>query len=180
MKKKKQYKGLLSILLVAVIAVGGTFAYLKATDNPVLNTFSLSNTSTKVIEDEGGSEESKIVSVKNTGSSDVFVRVRVVVSAGTSTVQYVKAAPNESERDANTIYVVIGDGWEKDGSNPQDYYYYQNLLPAGKTTLAVVNGVYCGKNIDADSFDVIVYQEAVLGSGAYQLSQVKDAFQNVS
>lgn len=171
----KQYKALLSVLLVAVIAVGATYAYLKATDDPVRNTFSMASITTKVEEGEGGTEDSKVVSVKNTGSSDVFVRVRVVVSAGTSKVQFVSAKPTTKE--ADTIYVVIESGWQSDDG----YYYYTSLLPAGETTKTpVVNGVYCGANIDADSFDVIVYEESVLGSGTYDLAQVKAAFESVS
>lgn len=177
-KLSKYYKILLSALLIALVFVGGTMAYLIATDSPVLNTFSLANVDNEIEEGEDGIEDSKIVTVKNTGTSDAFVRARVVVSAGVSNVEYVTAAP--VVKDDDTIYVVIGTGsWTKDGTTDNDYYYYNGILTTGTSTAALVNGVYCGQNIDADDFNVNVYAESVLGSGTYSLSAAKTAFGNV-
>lgn len=174
----KHYKILLSALLIAVICVGGTLAYLVASDSPVLNTFSLADV--KIVIEEDRQESSKDVWVKNTGKSDAFVRASVDVSAGVSNVVYITAGqsvPAEAARDADTIYVVIDptSQWTKDGS----YYYYNGILSPGETTENLVQGVYCGKNIDADDFQVTVYSECVLASGTYSLDAAKAAFANV-
>ena len=46
--RKPIVKTLLSILLVAVVLVGGTLAYLMASDSPVLNTFKLAEVKTDI------------------------------------------------------------------------------------------------------------------------------------
>ena len=45
--KKLSVRILLSVLLVAVVAVGGTLAYLMASDSPLLNTFALAEVETE-------------------------------------------------------------------------------------------------------------------------------------
>ncbi|MEA4966214.1 MAG: hypothetical protein VB055_10370 [Oscillospiraceae bacterium] len=179
----RHYKILLSALLIALICVGGTLAYLVATDSPVLNTFSLADVKTEI--EEGRTESSKDVAVKNTGRSDAFVRARVVVSAGVSQVLYLSAGqsvPSEAARDPDTIYVVIDPtgAWEQDGTNASDYYYYKGILEPGTATANLVQGVYCGANLDAGDFQVDVYAESVLASGAYGLNAAKAAFANVN
>lgn len=158
----KKYRSLLLVMLIGAFCIGGTYAFLKANDTNVTNTFSVANVGTKVIEDQGGTEESKVITVQNTGSSPSYVRARVVVSAGTASVQYVTAVP--SVRADNTIYVVLGSGWTKVAASDGDIYYYNSTLSAGATTTAVVSGVYCGSGVAAGSFDVIAYAEATLAS----------------
>ena len=78
--KKITIRVLLSVLLVAVVAVGGTLAYLYATDSPLLNTFALAEVHTEIDEPESGTAADKTAKVVNTGESPVYVRARVVIS----------------------------------------------------------------------------------------------------
>ncbi|MDY5101015.1 MAG: hypothetical protein SPE74_06355 [Oscillospiraceae bacterium] len=160
-RNSKLFGVLLSLLLVAALCVGGTLAYLKASDSPVTNTFTLADIHTHIEEGEGGNEQSKVVYLTNpsTSTGPVWIRARVLVSSGTAAVNFVAAAPETKAE--NTIYVVIGSDWteETDG-----YYYYNNLVAVNGKTTALVNGVYAGAGVDAGTFDVIVSGEAVLGS----------------
>lgn len=160
-RNSKLFGVLLSLLLVAALCVGGTLAYLKASDSPVTNTFTLADIHTHIEEGEGGNEQSKVVSLKNNNSTGpVWIRARVLVSSGTAAVNFVAAAPETKAE--NTIYVVIGSDWTKNDTD--GYYYYKNLVAVNGTTTPLVNGVYAGAGVDAGTFDVIVSGEAVLGS----------------
>ena len=160
-RNSKLFGVLLSLLLVAALCVGGTLAYLKASDSPVTNTFTLADIHTHIEEGEGGNEKSKVVSLTNpsTSTGPVWIRARVLVSSGTAAVNFVTAAPETKAE--NTIYVVIGSDWTK---GTDGYYYYKNLVAVNGTTTPLVNGVYAGAGVDAGTFDVIVSGEAVLGS----------------
>ena len=173
-RNSKLFGVLLSLLLVAALCVGGTLAYLMASDSPVTNTFTLADIHTHIEEGEGGNEQSKVVSLTNpsTSTGPVWIRARVLVSSGTAAVNFVAAAPETKAE--NTIYVVIGSDWtpETDG-----YYYYNNLVAVNGKTTELVNGVYAGAGVDAGTFDVIVSGEAVLGSAG---GSAKDAFAKIN
>lgn len=174
-RNSKLFGVLLSLLLVAALCVGGTLAYLKASDSPVTNTFTLADIHTHIEEGEGGNEQSKVVSLTNpsTSTGPVWIRARVLVSSGTAAVNFVAAAPETKAE--NTIYVVIGSDWTKNDTD--GYYYYKNLVAVNGTTTALVNGVYAGAGVDAGTFDVIVSGEAVLGSAG---GSALDAFAKIN
>ena len=161
-RNSKLFGVLLSLLLVAALCVGGTLAYLKASDDPVTNTFTLANIHTEIVEE--GSEESKTVTLTNpsTSTGPVWIRARVLVSAGTAKV--VPLTPKDavpSPRAENTIYVVFGTDWTKNDTD--GYYYYKDLVAVGGKTTPLVYSVHPGPGVDP-TFDVIVSGEAVLGS----------------
>ena len=174
-RNSKLFGVLLSLLLVAALCVGGTLAYLKASDSPVTNTFTLADIHTHIEEGEGGNEQSKVVSLTNpsTSTGPVWIRARVLVSSGTAKVIFVAAAPETKAE--NTIYVVIGSGWTKNDTD--GYYYYNNLVAVNGKTTPLVNGVYAGAGVDAGTFDVIVSGEAVLGSAG---GSALDAFAKIN
>ena len=159
-------KTLLSILLVAVVLVGGTLAYLMATDSPVLNTFTLAEVETNVEEPDSGTAVEKNAKVSNTGKSAVYVRAMAVVSSGDASV------------DPGLIAVTqYGSSWENGGDG---FYYYTEILPAGQTTRdPLFTGVTVSKDVpETATFSVDVYQESVLApaDGTYSLKAAQDAF----
>lgn len=181
MKKKPFIQVLLSVLLVAVILVGGTMAYLFATDSPLINTFKLAHVDTEIEEDpKGGIEADKEPYVTNTGSSPVYVRAKaVVVTQEGSPV----AVSNEQVKfDYDT------EGWTE---NPDEdgYYYYKQILQPRKSateefpkTDALFTGLKVDLTVSEDAlFSVVVYHESVLAPSGenvkWDFEQAKQAFQ---
>lgn len=156
MKKKRMIQVLLSVLLVALIVVGGTVAYLVASDRPVENSFAFIDVDTDIDEPDDGDPANKKPTVTNNGDSTVFVRAKVIVAS----------APGESnpvsESDMTINYNSDEDKdkgkWEKKEGG---WYYYSRALNTGESTVPLFNGIENIK-VDADSFDVIVYQESVV------------------
>lgn len=169
MKKflKKNMLLFLSLALVAAL-VGGTYAYLVASDSPVINQFKLAHIDTHITENNGP-DGKKEVTVGNKDVSSVYVRARVLVSGGE-----IGAAPASFEAQpaaqpaGNGITVEYnGESWHYDG----DWFYYKGILPGvdadgtQHTTPPVIYRVLVGSEVDTDkSFEVEVYQESVLTS----------------
>ncbi len=70
---------ILSLCLIFALAVGTTFALLKASTAPVKNTFTAAKSEIKIDEDVTGGQKKSIV-VKNTGSAVSYVRVKLVMN----------------------------------------------------------------------------------------------------
>lgn len=162
--RKPMIRILLSLLLVVVVAVGGTFAYLTATDSPLLNTFTLAEVETEIVED-GSTSADKSAVVKNTGKSPVYVRARVVVSGVDPTLLDVKY---------NTS------NWQNGGDG---FYYYMSILPADPSTKPSTSALFTRVDVDSNvgpdaTFSVDVYQESVLApaDGSWTLDAAKAAF----
>lgn len=157
MKKKPIIQVLLSVLLVAVITVGGTLAYLVASDHPVINSFTFANVNTDIEEDpDGGDPDAKEPTIKNNGESTVFVRAKVIVA--TADGSSVPVTEEDLTVDYNT------DGWK----NQEGWYYYLGKLEKGESTTPLFNGVTVAPDLESTAkFDVIVYQESVL-AGNYE------------
>ena len=158
MKKKHTIQVLLSVLLVALIVVGGTVAYLVASDSPVVNRFSFVDVDTDIEEPDGGDPINKTPKVKNEGDSTVFVRAKVIVASAPGVSDPV------SESDMTIKYNKNAD--EKGGSwakhDPDDgWYYYSRKLETGESTVPLFNGI-SNITVEANSFDVIVHQESVV------------------
>ena len=130
-----------AVVICLTIAVSGTLAYFTFEDT-AHNVITSGGVSIEVVEKtkstdgaeledfpkEGitgvmpGTEVSKIVSVRNTGNSEAWVRVKVDAT--------IKSAEGEGKLPSDVMtYTVSGDWTEKDG-----YYYYNNKVPAGEST----------------------------------------------
>ena len=170
----KKSKFLLLGLLVVAAFVGSTFAYLRATDTQIVNTFKFAKVETSIDEETGDTTPdntaTKLVKIKNNEVSPVFVRARVVVSgadAGVATVNYV-ASEAAVTKVGNVINVVYNsnDWLMKDG-----WFYYQAVLPGAEDgtypeTAALITSVIVGDGVDKSlSFEVDIYEESILTSG---------------
>lgn len=69
--------GLIALLLIMLVAVGGSVAYLVTRDEPVDNRFTPAQVRCEVVEAFDGIVKSN-VNVKNTGDTSAYVRVRLV------------------------------------------------------------------------------------------------------
>lgn len=167
--KKITIRVLLSVLLVAVVAVGGTLAYLYATDSPLLNTFALADVHTEIDEPDTDVAENKDPKVQNVGKSPVYVRARVVISGADA-----EALQDKFTFTYNTEY------WENGGD---EFYYYKGILPANSEENSVTAPLFTGVTVDDTvdkeaQFSVDVYQESVLApaDAKWDLQDAKDAF----
>ena len=70
---------ILSLCLIFALAVGTTFALLKASTDPVKNTFTAAKSEIKIDEDVTGGQK-KSITVINTGTAVSYVRVKLVMN----------------------------------------------------------------------------------------------------
>lgn len=114
---------ILSLCLIFALAVGTTFALLKASTAPVENTFTAAKSGTDIVEELDGNQKKSIV-VKNTGTAVSYVRVKLVMNWVDNTTGNIVSGDN-----LPTVVLNKSDWFEKDGI----YYYKMPVAPDGKT-----------------------------------------------
>ena len=135
MKKciSKKFIVITAVVLLLFVTVGSTLAYIFTKTEPVENTFNPSRVACAVVENGSATEntddilETGItktdVKIKNTGDTDAYIRVAVVVnwmSADGTRVWATKPV----EGDDYTINLDLNNGWSPVG----DYYYYGSAV----------------------------------------------------
>lgn len=200
MKKffKSHVKLCIAILALSLVTVGATLALMVSASNSVTNQFTAADIDTEIRETL--TDGNKQVSIYNNGPSDAYVRARIMVSGVKSTdVKIVSAAPTDLTTDENKgkVFLVMNAdstekpwNWEKDGdaaTYSDDFYYYLDVLEAGKSTNKLLEKVVLGSDLEADesflaNFTVTIYHESVVAinqpteSNPISLSMVKGAF----
>ena len=118
-RRKTYHKGRLTAMVIATavllaLAIGGTVAWLSTKDAPITNTFNPTKVTCEVMETFNGSTGVKSnVNVKNTGTIDAFIRVKLVTYRTNDQGQHIGGT-------ASLPTFTLGTGWVKYG----DYYYY--------------------------------------------------------
>lgn len=113
---------ILSLCLIFALAVGTTFALLKASTAPVENTFTAAKSDIKIDEDVIGGQKKSII-VKNTGTAVSYVRVKLVMN-------WVDESGNVSAEPVNITPSITADWFEQGGI----YYYKMPVAAKGETT----------------------------------------------
>lgn len=115
---------ILSLCLIFALAVGTTFALLKASTAPVENTFTAAKSGTDIVEELDGNQKKSIV-VKNTGTAVSYVRVKLVMN-------WVDENGNVSATPVNITVDYDNTNWFEQGG----IYYYKMPVAAnnGETT----------------------------------------------
>lgn len=139
---------ILSLCLIFALAVGTTFALLKANTAPVENTFTAAKSGTDIVEKLDGSQKTSIA-VKNTGTAVSYVRVKLVMN-------WVDDNGNVSAEPVNITPSITADWFEQDG-----IYYYKmpvaakdfttNLLKTPITQDAAPEGYHLEVTVLAES-----------------------------
>lgn len=139
---------ILSLCLIFALAVGTTFALLKANTEPVTNTFTAAKSGTDIVEELDGSQKTSII-VKNTGTAVSYVRVKLVMN-------WVDESGNVSAEPVNITPSITGNWFEQDG-----IYYYKmpvaakdfttNLLKTPITQDAAPEGYHLEVTVLAES-----------------------------
>jgi hypothetical protein len=139
---------ILSLCLIFALAVGTTFALLKASTAPVENTFTAAKSGTDIVEKLDGSQKTSIA-VKNTGTAVSYVRVKLVMN-------WVDENGNVSAEPVNITPSITDNWFLKDG-----IYYYKmpvaakdfttNLLQTPITQDAAPEGYHLEVTVLAES-----------------------------
>ena len=113
---------ILSLCLIFALAVGTTFALLKANTDPVTNTFTAAKSDIKIDENVENGEKSSI-QVENIGTATSYVRVKLVMN-------WVDDNGNVSATPVNITPSITDNWFLKDGI----YYYKMPVAANGETT----------------------------------------------
>lgn len=113
---------ILSLCLIFALAVGTTFALLKASTAPVENTFTAAKSDIKIDEDVTGGQKKSII-VQNTGTAVSYIRVKLVMN-------WVDENGNVSAEPVNITPSITADWFEQGGI----YYYKMPVAAKGETT----------------------------------------------
>lgn len=149
--KKWRKRGILGILLLAVLSIEGTLAYFTSkddADNQVTvghNTIDIVEEFPEVPDIEPGGIYPKKVEIKNTGPVPCYTRVRITFS--NSQIESVV------HLDFNTKE------WEKKG----DFYYYKQVIEPGEKTSPLITQAEISQDVkeeDLTEFDIQVYAES--------------------
>ncbi len=152
--KKNLLKGAAVLGLVAVLAAGGTIAYLTDYDSSV-NEFTVGKVEIELKEpgwnpdNQTQTQPSQVISkdpkITNTGVNDAFVYLEV--SIPTAEVVWADAQGNRQERQEKELFSFTADGsWTRLGTAKVDSsqvytYAYNQILRAGETTTPLFNNV---------------------------------------
>ena len=134
-----------SVILLLLATVGTTLAYIFTETKPVENTFNPSKVSCAVVEKgyepvsgeiQNISDIKSNVQIKNTGDTDAYIRVAVVVNwmdeAGTKVWA---TKPVEGADGDYTITYNLSNGWFNGGDG--FYYYSKTISPEELTTILI-------------------------------------------
>lgn len=142
---------ILSLCLIFALAVGTTFALLKASTAPVTNTFTAAKSGTDIVEELDGNQKKSIV-VKNTGTAVSYVRVKLVMN-------WVDENGNVSATPVNITVDYDNTNWfEQDG-----IYYYKMPVAAnnGETTNLLQTPITQGTAPEGYHLEVTVLAESI-------------------
>ena len=165
-RKIKPIALIISIILVAGLAIAGTTAWLTNKTNSVTNSFTPGKVTTTVTENFDGTTKSDI-HVKNTGNVDAYVRASVVM--------------NWVDKDGNVVaddtqfhdlsQLTLGTNWVlgKDGY----YYYTQRVAPykegntdgVGLTGALFTDSITEPKNTNGNHLQVTILAEGIQADG---------------
>lgn len=141
---------ILSLCLIFALAVGTTFALLKANTEPVTNTFTAAKSDIKIDEDVTGGQK-KSIAVKNTGTAVSYVRVKLVMN-------WVDESGNVSAEPVNITPSITADWFEQGG-----IYYYKMPVAAndGVTTNLLKDPITQGTAPEGYHLEVTVLAESI-------------------
>lgn len=140
---------ILSLCLIFALAVGTTFALLKANTDPVENTFTAAKSGTDIVEKLDGSQKTSIA-VKNTGTAVSYVRVKLVMN-------WVDDNGNVSAEPVNITPSITADWFEQDGI----YYYKMPVAAKGETTNLLQTPITQGTAPEGYHLEVTVLAESI-------------------
>ena len=151
---------ILSLCLIFALAVGTTFALLKANTEPVTNTFTAAKSGTDIVEELDGSQKTSII-VKNTGTAVSYVRVKLVMN-------WVDESGNVSATPVGITVDYDNTKWfEQDGI----YYYKMPVAANGETTNLLQTPITQGTAPEGYHLEVTVLAESIQAAPSAAVQQ---------
>jgi len=147
-RSNKSLALLISLVMIAAVAVGGTLAWLTTATAPVQNTMEPGRVPITIDENVSGTTKTD-VKIKNTGNVDAYIRVAVIANA--------------VDEDGNIIVgstpaFTVSSNWKEiDG-----YYYYNGIVPAGGSTTSLFAG-----NVNFPNGEVNILAESIQVQGGF-------------
>lgn len=154
MKKKSILLLALTVLLLTCV-VGSTIAYLATKSAEVSNTFTPTQVATAVVENFSNNVKNN-VTIKNTGTTDAFIRATVVVTWQDENGVVYAQKPVE---DVDYAIDWSKTGWT--GPNNGFYYYESEVAPNGVTGVLFTD---C-KPLKAAPMDGYTLHVEIIGQG---------------
>lgn len=138
---------IVSLILIVTLAAGGTFAFLKASSEPVINTFTAGTGGIDIDEDKSNNVKTSI-RISNTGDVPVYIRLAVVAN-------HVDDNGNVVAGDA--ISIPNTDQWQLvDG-----YYYYKGIAAPGQVI------EFLQSPLDYNNKEINVIAQAIQAAGGF-------------
>lgn len=122
-----------SAVLLVVVAVGGTFAWLTSKPGMLNNSFTVGTVSVEVDEELDGNTK-KNVTIKNTGSSDAYIRATVVYNWVNANGDMLYGEPPYENIDYTVSYNTTDWIQGSDG-----YWYYKYKVASYASTKNLIN-----------------------------------------
>ena len=164
MKKinKKSLLLLIAVVVMLVMAIGGTVAYLAASTPELVNTFSPSTVTTEIT-DKVENSVKKDVTIKNTSSIPVYMRVAVVANWYDDNGNIVAPWSDYSGLG------VDSDKWTLSGV----YYYYNGTVAAGDSVVLFTSYTQptppvSGAHLEMDILAQVIQSEGIGATTAQQ------------
>lgn len=137
-RKQKRTALIAALVMVGVLLVGGTVAWMTSSTNSVINTFKSGSISTEVDEEIDGGVKSN-VSVKNTGSVEAYIRANIVVNWVDGGGNIIAEKPREGAGHDYTMTVksaspATSTNWFVQGGY---YYWPAAVAPDGSTGILI-------------------------------------------
>ena len=160
---------ILSLCLIFALAVGTTFALLKANTAPVTNTFKAAESGTHVDVEDSGNEKTGIF-VKNEGTATSYVRVKLVMN-------WVDGNGNVVSGN-NLPKVTLKEGSDWFLGTDGIYYYTKPVAPTGQTSnLLDGNPIKQPKDApDGCHLEVTVLAESIQAAPSTAVQQSWDVY----
>ena len=163
---KKLLTLLVSFLVIAVFAVGGTVAFLYTNDGPIENVFTPSKVTTEVVEQINNGVKSN-VRIKNTGDTDAWIRAYVVITwqdkDGNVYGEMPEKGKHYTDWNLDNYWIPGEDGF---------YYYTKPVAPDGMTDVLIASISQTANSAPAADYYLNV---EIIGSGLQSVPD--DAFE---
>lgn len=135
----------IAIILILVMAIGGTVAFLVTHTDQIVNTFQPTDVTCEINEEFNDNNTVKTSAVvENTGKIPAYIRVAVVANTVDADDNITGAADVSNK--------LAGSGWTKVG----DYYYYNGVVQPNEKT-----GNLLAEGIDLNGIQVTILASAI-------------------